>query len=164
MSRDLAHDVWQATIDKASTAIVVIDTCTTRPFRGARSGTHRAFGTVVDSKHGIILTGRHVIGEGPTESRAIFHMGAGESSITPVYVDPKSNFCLARYEVANVRDIDVQQMEMKPELIATNLDVCLFDDCGQSLSVVAGVISGKDCNPPYWDACKCLGRLVATAR
>ena len=70
--RHRRRDPWEAMLDKALPAIVVIRVNYVKPFDGEQAGSGSATGFVVDFERGLILTNRHVIGTGPIRAEATF--------------------------------------------------------------------------------------------
>lgn len=91
-----SDDGWHATVTEILPAVVRIKTCTTVQSGDIPPCAREATGMVVSSEHGLILTNRKVIGEGPTVSSAIFGMGVCECPIVPYYVDPIHDFAICK--------------------------------------------------------------------
>lgn len=148
-----SNDPWHATVTDVVPAVVTISTCTTSTLGGSERFQGEATGMVVSTDHGLILTNRHVVGEGPTDSFAVFGSGVCRCRIVACYVDPIHDFAICRYKVSDLQNFKAKQIELKPELAKVGLEIRVFgNDTRQVLSILPGVISSVDRNPLEWDA------------
>ncbi len=154
-------DAWKTAMDMTIPAVVTIHSAFPYPFDTDTNRCAQATGFVVDKDRGYILTNRHVVGEGPYSGRAVFLKGAAESFVEIVYVEPEHDFALVRYNVENVSGLPVKEIKLRPKIVEEGLEIRVIgNDAGQTMSILPGVISRVDCNPPdyghnYKDACKC---------
>ena len=143
-------DAWKAPTDHAMQAIVSIETATPFSFGDASAGCAKGTGFVVDTEIGIIITNRHMVNEGPTHTRAIFHLGARQCLITPLFVDPVHDFALCKYDIENIQGLS--PIQLRPDLAKVGVEIrILGNDENQIMSILQSVISRVNCNPPHWD-------------
>jgi len=148
-------DQWKAAIDRAIPAVVTIHSAFPYSFDMKPSVCGEATGIIVDANLGIILTNRHVVGEAPMCGRAVFQTGARQCTITPLYIDPIHDFALCKFDVKDLHNLPLRAIELRPDLVEVGLEIrVLGNDAEQVMSILSGVISRVDCNPPHWDARK----------
>jgi len=148
-------DPWKAAIDRAIPAVVTIHSAFPYSFDMMPRLCGEATGIVVDVNLGIILTNRHVVGEAPMCGRAVFQTGARQCAITPYYIDPIHDFALCKIDVEKLHGLPLRAIELRPDLVEVGLEIrVLGNDAGQVMSILPGVISRVECNPPHWDARK----------
>jgi S1-C subfamily serine protease len=105
---------WQKTLDKVVPSVVAIRFCTVRHFDTERASFSVATGFIVDKKNGIILTNRHVVRPGPVTAEAIF-LDHEEIKLYPVYRDPVHDFGFFKFNPADVKFMEVSEIELDPE-------------------------------------------------
>ena len=143
-----SRDPWHATIADVVPAVVNIFSCTTSDFGRWDAGACQATGMVVSTEHGLILTNRHVVAEESTQSYAVFETGARECPITSCYVDSIHDFAICKYDVTDLKNFNVKQIELKSELAEIDLKIRVFNnDKRKVLSILLDVISRLNYNP-----------------
>lgn len=83
---------------------------------------------VILTKHGFILINRHVIAKELIQFYAIFGVDACECPITSCYIDFVYNFVICKYKVTNLKNFNVKQVELKPELAKVNLKIRVYNN------------------------------------
>lgn len=149
----------------AMQAIVTIHTTLPRSFDNASKGCCQGTGTVVDTQFGFILTNRHMVSDGPMHARAVFQSGARQCPITPYHVDPIHDFAFCKYDVEQLQGLPLKAIHLRPELAKVGQEIrVLGNDMGRVMSILPGVISRVDCNPPRWDSCRYPRLEILTSR
>ena len=149
-------DAWKPAMDSAMPATVAIHSASPYPFDTMSRDCGESTGFVVDADRGIILTTRHVTGLGPFYGRAVFQGGARQCAITPCFVDEIHDFAFVRFDVRELQGLPLKAIELRPDLAEVGLEVrVLGNDLAQVMSILPGVVSRVDCNPPPFDSCKC---------
>lgn len=88
-------------------------------------------------------------------ARANFRSGARQCSIAPLYIDPIHDFAFCNFDVKALHDLPLKAIRLRPELAKVGQEIrVLGNDMGRVMSILSGVISRVDCNPPYWDSCR----------
>ena len=149
------NDPWEAGMGHAMQGIVNIYTARPFNFNDSRNSYTESTGFIVDTEIGLILTNRHIISEAPEQSRAIMQSGARQFRITPCYPDPIHDFTFCRFDVEDLHGLPIKAIELRPDLAKVGQEIrVLGNNVGQRMSILPGVISRVDCNPPWWDSCQ----------
>ena len=147
-------DAWHDSLDHVMKAVVTLRSAAPFSFDRSRKGYGEGSGFIVD-EGGIILTTREVLSEGPMYAEAVFQSGARQCAIKPIYFDPGHDFALGKYNVQDLHGLASKAIKLAPELAKVGQKVrVLGNDSAQTMSILPGVISRTDCDPPPWDSCE----------
>ena len=88
-------------------------------------------------------------------AEAVFQSGARQCAITPIYFDPLHDFAFGRYNVQDLHGLPFKAIKLAPKLAKVGQKIrVLGNDTAQTMSILPGIISRTDRNPPPWDLCK----------
>ncbi len=146
-------DAWKAAMDHGIQATVTLHQATPFSFGDHGRGSIQATGFVVDTDIGIILTNRHMVSEGPMHARAVFQIGACQGRVVPMYIDSVHDYAFCKYNLEDVQGLSLKPIRLQPEMATVGREIrVLGNDTGRVMSILPGVISRVDCNPPDWDS------------
>eukprot|EP00924_Labyrinthula_sp_SR-Ha-C_P002488 maker-scaffold_16-snap-gene-6.23-mRNA-1 protein AED:0.05 eAED:0.06 QI:0/0/0/1/1/1/2/0/1136 len=97
-------DPWESIKTKYSPSVVCISVIYPKPFSHyvtSNESIASATGFIVDSSLGLILTNKHVVGQGPVRMTAKF-LSNQELELTPLFVDPVHDFAFVFYDPAKL--------------------------------------------------------------
>lgn len=153
------RDPWEEATNLAIASTATIHSAIPYPFDLQPPSSFEGTGFIVDVERGLLLTNRHMVGEGPYIGYAVFQNGTFQCPIKPVYVDPLHDFAICQFDTANLRGSPVKALKLRPDLVKVGLDVrILGNEVGEVMSILQSSISRLDSNPPDYgdtfDACK----------
>ncbi|KAK4107095.1 trypsin-like serine protease [Canariomyces notabilis] len=145
---------WGVATDSAYKGIVSIHWCSPFPFDMGDAFTGEATGFVVAirGRTGLILTNRHVVGPGGFWGFCIF-TNHEEVPVVPIYRDPVHDYGILLFDPTLLRDMQVKALPLKPNAARVGKEIRLVgNDAGEGVSILPGVLSRRDCNPPSYDS------------
>ncbi len=135
----LAQDNGKTVID----AVVNIHLNKVRAWDDGYNTSTKGTGFVIDNKHGIILTNRHIVGVGPVVAYAEFS-NKKIVELVPIYRDPVHDFGLFKYDPDKINGLQISPIQLSTRANVGETIRLYGNDGGEDLSIIEGVLSRTD--------------------
>ena len=145
------EDEWKTMLERTVPSVCTVVVTRTRAYENVPASTTQATAFVVDAERGILLTNRHVVGEGPCVAEAIFH-NSEAIPLEPLYRDPVHDFGFFRYDPKRLRHVgELKAIKLRPDAARVGVPFRIVgNNAGEKLTISSGTLGRLDRPCPFY--------------